>query len=573
VDKRTTFSTLVQHVKHVVTEAVANQDVPFEQTVSACQSRARDTSRNPLVSTLFAHHTQVHLGVVRLEGLSASRVPLPPPSTRFDMEFHLYQEDAGIRGEVLFATDLFKSSMIRCVVDVFQVILRTGVAGTPISCLPLRGIIPDALRHQLLQPKSPDYLRDKSIVDIWREQVCASHDAVAVQDNSSQLSYNELDQASDRLAAWLCSQSLLAESLVGVVAPRCCNTIAILLGVLKANLAYLPLDPRAQDGRIDTILSCTSNCHLVILGAGVKTPTVTGIVRFVHMHEISSSSAELRITKSPLANSLAYVMYTSGSTGLPKGVMVEHRGIVRLVKNGTAVKGLPSPPNLRIAHLSNLAFNASTWEIWAALLNGGTLVCLDYETVVDPVALGKAFEHHTIRAAILTPALVRECLEHAPDTLAHLDFLHVGGDRFREVDATAARGLVPIVNNVYGPTENTVLSTIHGVQENEVFANGVTIGTPINNAGAFVMDSRQQLVPFGVVGELVVTGAGLARGYTDAAWNKDRFIKVNIGGEGIRAYRTGDSVRLRPDGILECFRRIDLQVKIRGKISNFQGST
>jgi hypothetical protein len=256
-------------------------------------------------------------------------------------------------------------------------------------------------------------------------------------------------------------------------------------------------------------------------------------------------------------------MYTSGSTGKPKGVVIEHRGIIRLVKNGTAVERLPLPPKLRIAHLSNLAFDASTWEIYAALLNGGTLVCIDHQTVLDARVLGSAFERHAVCAAVLTPAIVRECLEHSPNTLARLDFLHVGGDRFRDADATAARKLVPIVNNVYGPTENTVLSTIHSVQGDEVFTNGVPIGTSITNSGAFVMDAQQRLVPPGVLRELVATGDGPARGYTEAAHN-NRFIQVTVDGRTQREYRTGDSVRLRTGGVLECFNRMDRQVKIRG---------
>lgn len=565
IDESTSFGALVQQVKTLVTEALANQDVPFEQVVSACRPGVRDTSRNPLVQILFAHHTQMDLGDVHLEGLEVSREPLPPASTRFDMEFHLYQDRSGIRGEVLFATDLFKPSTIHCVVDVFREVLRQGQEDTAISCLPLSGVMSNELRCSVSKVKAVEYPRDSSIVDIWREQVRMSGDGIAVEDRRSQMTYRELDEYSDRVAAWLSLQKVAAESLVGVLAPRSCETIAIFLGVLKANLAYLPLDTRAQAGRIDSILLCAPKCNFVILGSGVSRPVVSREVEFVNYLDMASIKTDFEPVIKTSATSLAYVMFTSGSTGTPKGVMVEHRGIVRLVKNGTAAEGLPLPPRLRIANLSNLVFDASTWEIWAALLNGGTLVCLDYESVVDVHALGQAFQEHAVSAAVLTPALVRECLEHSPETLSHLQFLHVGGDRFRDVDATAAKKLVPIVNNVYGPTENTVLSTIHSVQDEEVFANGVPIGSAINNSGAFVTDSRQRLVPPGVIGELVVTGDGLARGYTEETLNENRFVQLEVDGQRIRAYRTGDSVRCRPDGILECFQRIDTQVKVRGE--------
>ncbi|GKT95946.1 AMP-binding enzyme [Colletotrichum tofieldiae] len=244
--------------------------------------------------------------------------------------------------------------------------------------------------------------------------------------------------------------------------------------------------------------------------------------------------------------------------------MVEHRGIVRLVKQSNIVRELPKATH--IAHVSNIAFDASAWEMYTALLNGATLVCIDYFTTLDVRALEAVFARENIRVAMLSPALLKQCIANIPDTLAALEILYVGGDRLNPSDAKAAQALVRTgVYNAYGPTENTVASTIYKVKEGDAFEHGVPIGQAVSNSGAYIMDSRQQLVSIGVMGELVVTGDGLARGYTDPGLDKNRFMHVTIEGRLVRVYRTGDRARYRPsDGQIEFFGRIDQQTKIRG---------
>ncbi len=271
------------------------------------------------------------------------------------------------------------------------------------------------------------------------------------------------------------------------------------------------------------------------------------------------------IATRPSATSLAYVMFTSGSTGKPKGVMVEHRGIVREVKENNVMAKLQ--PGVRIAHLSNLAFDATTWEIHAALLNGGTVVCIDYFTTLDSKALEAVFVRERVTAAMLAPALLKQCLANMPATLGKLEVLYIGGDRLDTHDTIEAQTLMQTgsVYNSYGPTENTISSTIYKVIGNEYFVNGVPLGRALSNSGAYIMDIKQQLVSTGVMGELAVTGDGLARGYTNPALNQDRFIQITIEGRLVRAYRTGDRVRYRPkDGQIEFFGRMDQQIKIRG---------
>ncbi|EFQ86505.1 hypothetical protein PTT_18232 [Pyrenophora teres f. teres 0-1] len=219
-----------------------------------------------------------------------------------------------------------------------------------------------------------------------------------------------------------------------------------------------------------------------------------------------------------------------------------------------------------MAHMANLGFDASTWEIYGTLLRGGTLVCIHAETVLEAEAMLQVFRRHDIRTAFITTSLFRTYAEQLPAVITGLEMLCVGGERMHQHDLVAARENLPSkFMHVYGPTENTTFCTSFLVPREEQYANGIPIGRALSNSGAFVMDAKLRLVPLGVVGELVVTGDGLARGYTDPARNVDRFVLVEIGGKKVRAYRTGDYVRHRPtDGQLEFFGRIDGQVKIRG---------
>lgn len=257
-------------------------------------------------------------------------------------------------------------------------------------------------------------------------------------------------------------------------------------------------------------------------------------------------------------------MFTSGSTGRPKGVMIEHRSIVRLVKQPEVVSRLNYGSG--VAHMANIAFDMSTWEIYTAVLNGGTLVCFEFLTVLDTASLSARFIEEKVKFAKITPALLEQCIAEFPNMFQSVEVLLSAGDRLHPKIARQAlcysRGLFC---NTYGPTENTGHSTVFTLSCEFAVPDTVPIGHAVGGTGVVVMDATQRAVPDGVVGELVVVGDGLVCGYLDPHHNQDRFISVMIAGETIRAYWTGDLVRCRPrDGALEFIGRMDHQVKIRG---------
>ncbi|PSK46149.1 Nonribosomal peptide synthetase 2 [Elsinoe australis] len=567
VDDDDTLSTLVHRVRATSLAAFDNQDVPFERIVSKLLPGSRDTSRTPLTQLIFAVHAQQGLGQVKLEGLDVETIQ-STPSTRFDVECHLFQEEDKLDGTIVFADDLFRLETIETLVDVFHKILRQGLEQPEtarIAALPLTTGAAD-LTQEI--PCNRLESSDLSIIEIFRQQVAAHAEDIAVKDQSTKLTYVQLDEMSDHIAQWLRSQDIAKESIIGILSPRSCQSVATYLGVLKANLAYLPLDIRTPTARIESILSAVTGRRLVLTGDDsllhdLKVSNV-GQIRITDVLRVNVPQPHHDFFASePTATSLAYVIFTSGTTGRPKGVMIEHRGVVRLVKESNLVRFVPPRPI--VSYMANTAFDMSIWEMYTALLNGGTLICIDYLSSLDSQALKDVFTRECINTAMMSPAMVKQCLMNSTATLRDLRLLYIGGDRLDGRDALAAKELVQgPVYNVYGPTENSVASTLYEIDAEDMFVHGVPIGRSISNSETYVMDKWQQVLPVGTMGELVVAGDGLARGYTDPSLEKGRFVQIIVKGQAIRAYRTGDHVRYRRDGQLEFFGRTDSQVKIRG---------
>ncbi|PNP49913.1 hypothetical protein THARTR1_09443 [Trichoderma harzianum] len=568
------FETLVSQVREEMLLSFANQDVPFEKVVASLE-KDRDLSRHPLVQIVFALHSQRDLGKLKLESIDAELIA-PATTSRFDLEFHFFQEDEALQGQVIFSTDLYYSDTISNMMAIFRNILELGIASPTMAIDSLPLLRDDDLLKMgqlgISHIKQTDYPRDSSIIDVFSQQVVKQADKVAVKDLTSQLSYTELDEKSTMLASWLARRALAPETLVGVLADRSCLTIVAFLGIIKANLAYLPLDTRTPAGRMETILSSIPGRRLVLLGPGVARPILSlpsTDFEFISIEQIIDEMTQkavkyLTLSRQPSAKSLAYVMFTSGSTGMPKGVMIEHRSILRTAEIVTGMQHLL--PDLVIAHASNIAFDASTWEIYTALLNGGTVICLSHTTLLDYRILKTVIEEECIQALCITPALLKQHLLHRPLPISGVEVLYVVGDRLDPRDIATVKSLTQTkIVNGYGPTENTTFSTLYSITDDEPMTNGVPIGRPLRNSGAYVVDSQLQLVPLGVIGELLVTGDGLARGYLDTQQNVGRFVSFTVNGETTRAYLTGDYARYRSDGQLEYMGRKDGQIKIRGQ--------
>ncbi|HEX2187552.1 MAG TPA: non-ribosomal peptide synthetase, partial [Longimicrobiaceae bacterium] len=356
------------------------------------------------------------------------------------------------------------------------------------------------------------------------------------------------------------------DARVGLLFDRSCDMVLGMVAILRAGGAYVPLDPQHPPERLAWMLR-DSGARVLLAQESLRdllpAPGVE-VVSFRTGMEESAGAAPL--PPAPLApESLAYVTYTSGSTGTPKGVAVTHAGVVRLVRDTDYTDVGPGD---RVAQVSNAAFDAATWEVWGALLNGARLAGIPRETALDPDALGAALRAQGVTQAFLPTALFHRVAGERPEALAGLRYLVVGGeamDPVRSAAVLAAGGPGALVNG-YGPTEGTTFSTWHRVRGGEEPSAPLPLGRPVANTGAWVLDRRLEPAPPGVPGELYLSGPGLARGYLDRpALTAERFVPHPFAAEpGERLYRTGDRARWSDAGELEFLGRIDQQVKVRG---------
>lgn len=575
----TTFRRLCEDVRSTAAAAYEAQDVAFERIVHELQP-ARDLSRNPIVQVMIAVHPEedTHLGDDEGNLLEVKTVDVDPV-TRFDLELHFVKtrNGEGYGGRLLYSRDLYNQESAARLTTQLRTILRQaiGVEGNHINA-DLRldeFMLPNAVesleRFGLLKDTTYPFPGDQGLGDLFRESVRMNGDRVAVKDAYRSVSYKELDAMSDLVAHHLLALGLPAETLVGLFCVRSVHYIACILGILKAGLAYLPLDPQLPHDRIVTLLSDIPQRSPVYCDASVQDLNRRDVVHnFVDVESVLAESYDPKRTTQlagrATGRSLAYAMYTSGSTGKPKAVLIEQRSIARLAFSMSVVE--PRPGQVW-AHISNTAFDSSTWEIWTPLLNGGTVVCFDRMTVLDFHLLRSAFETHGVDIAFLTTALAAKCLHETPSLIAGLEVLATGGERCDSRDLTAMSELIRgYVAHVYGPTESTTYATVYRLSRGESFKDAVPIGRPLSNTTAYILDSKRRLLPVGVVGDLYLGGDGLARGYGDDEQTRRAFDSVKLFDVELRLYRTGDKARWRTsDGHIEFMGRSDNQIKLRGQ--------
>ncbi|KAF6556339.1 amino acid adenylation domain-containing protein, partial [Paenibacillus sp. EKM202P] len=425
-------------------------------------------------------------------------------------------------------------------------------------------VLSEQEREQILRvwgDTAAEYPSKQTIHGLFEAQAVQTPEQPALYFEGEQLTYRELNERANRLARTLRSQGVTKDHLVGLMTERSVDLIVGMLGILKAGGAYVPIDPTYPEERIRYMLDDSgaelllTQSHLVDKVAFDGQVLVLNGAESVH-HEDGSNLEPL---SGP--NDLTYVIYTSGTTGQPKGVMVEHRNVVRLVKNTNYAQ---LDADTRILQTGAIVFDASTFEIWGALLNGGQLVLVSQDVILDALKLKEAVRSHGITTMFLTTPLFNQLSQQNLALFEGVRELLVGGDVMSAPHMNRVLEAHPSlrISNIYGPTENTTFSTVHAITG--VQSESVPIGRPIHNSTAYVVDRSMRLQPVGVWGELLVGGDGVARGYRNRPdLTSEKFIDSPFR-SGERCYRTGDMVRLNADGSLEYKGRIDAQVKIRG---------
>ncbi|NJR56939.1 MAG: amino acid adenylation domain-containing protein [Acaryochloris sp. CRU_2_0] len=382
-----------------------------------------------------------------------------------------------------------------------------------------------------------------------------------------------MNQQANQLAHHLRSLGVNPGARVGLCVERSLAMVVGMVAILKAGGAYVPLDPAYPPERLAFMVQ-DAQISVLVGQANLLTPFLEHkALQIVVLETGSESLASTTASQENLNNlvtvttpeSLAYIIYTSGSTGKPKGVTVPHRAVNRLVCNTNYIDFQMGD---RIAQVSNASFDAATFEVWGALLNGVQLVGIDREVSLSPQSFAEALKTQQITILFLTTALFNQIANQVPDAFKAMRYLLFGGEISNPtlVKRVLEQGAPQALLHVYGPTENTAFTTWYPIQTVTDSTTNLPIGKPIANTQVYILDEQLQLTPMGIPGELYVGGDGLAQGYFQRAEvTAECFIPDPFSDNPLaRLYRTGDWVRYRSDGDIEFLERIDHQVKIRG---------
>jgi amino acid adenylation domain-containing protein len=560
-----TWRRLLQQVRRITLEAYGAQDLPFERLVEELQP-ARDLGRTPVFQVMCALQN-VPSGPLAVPPLQLEPLILEVVAAKFDLTLSVEDTARGLVGTWEYSRDLFDGPSVRRMAAHFENVLAAAASDPdlPLSRLPL---LSAAERHEVLSEwndSARDYPREHLIHELFEAQVRRSPGAVAVTFRERLLTYAELNARANRLAHWLRAHGVRQDVLVAVLAERSLEMIIALLGILKAGGAYAPLEPQTPPQRLRFLLSDLDSPVLLTQGALLLEVEAAGGFSGPVLCLDAEAFEDEREDDPDFtgdAAQLAYINYTSGSTGAPKGVIVPHRGVTRLVCDPNYMR---FGPGERFLQLSTYAWDAATWEIWGALLHGGCLVMIARETVLDFPALARTVVEERITALYLTTALFNQVIDFAAEGLTGLRTLIVGGETASVPHFRRAVRLLPETRiiNEYGPTENTSFSSWELVTEVPE-AGALPIGRPLSRSRAYVLDRELEPVPVGVAGELLLGGDGLARGYLRRPdLTAERFVPSPLGA-GERLYRSGDLSFWGADGRLGFLGRTDFQIKIRG---------
>jgi amino acid adenylation domain-containing protein len=532
----------------------------------------RDPSRTPLVPVTF--NVDRVTNPANFAELTVDVSTNPKSFLNFDLSLNIRDNGEEMHLECDFDTDLFHVETVHRWLGHYTTLLEAVVAdpGQLVSELPLLTL---AERERILvqwNQTETDY-PSRTIAELFEAQAAQRPGAIALVFGHRELTYGELNARANQLAHYLKTLGVGPDKLVGLCLERSLEMIIALLGILKAGGAYVALEGNIPPERMRSMLEAAQPC-VILVQSKLQKATVEAAWAQSEQGAVTpvvSLEKEARaIARKSIANldgaagpeSLAYVCFTSGSTGQPKGVCIPHRGVVRLVRQTNYISVSAADVFLQFAPVS---FDASTFEIWGCLLNGARLVVFPPE-LLSLAELGSVIRKHQVSVLWLTAGLFHQMVEEQLESLKRVRQLLAGGDVLSVAHvrkAIESFGEGRLING-YGPTENTTFTCCHPITRASVERHSIPIGRPVANTHCFILDRNLQPVPIGVGGELFTGGDGLARGYLNDVELTARKFVPDPSRPGTLLYRTGDLTRYLPDGNIEFLGRADLLVKIRG---------
>ncbi|MGN5649109.1 amino acid adenylation domain-containing protein [Bacillus sp. Brlt_9] len=579
------FKELLNRVKQVNLAAYENQDVPFERLVELLNP-VRTRNSHPLFQVMLAFQNTPE-ATFDAPDIEASLEIQSVGSAKFDLTFEISESNGvdgtpkGLHGLLEFSTDLYKRETVQKLIERY-ILLLDDAAENPNQSIGRLEILTLAEKNTVLEKWNGGFqiVPEMTLSQLFEKQTHINPNAIAVVFEDEKLTYEELNEKANKIARLLIANGIGPDQLVALAMPSSLNMVVSLLAVLKAGAGYLPLDPDYPSDRISFMLqdakpSCVLTNSDVEIECDEELKILVDDEKVIkEIEKYSEDNIDEMERVKPLTPShIAYVIYTSGSTGRPKGVMIPHQNVVRLL--GATDHWFQFDANDVWTMFHSYAFDFSVWEIWGPLLYGGRLVVVPHTVSRSPKEFLQLLVKEKVTVLNQTPSAFYQLMqadrenEEIGQTLS-LRYVVFGGEALElsRLEDWYSRHPhnAPKLINMYGITETTVHVSYIELDENIVSlrANSL-IGCSIPDLKVYVLDNYLQPVPPGVVGEMYVAGAGLARGYLGrAGLTAERFIADPFGKPGTRMYRTGDLARWRKDGTLDYIGRADHQIKIRG---------
>lgn len=554
------FRQVMHHLRKAMLGAHRHQEVPYWMIMKKLEQK-RDGSYNPLFQVGFTFAPPMKL---KLQGLTVESISIHGGGSQLDMFPTFWDSEQGIYGQFEYNTDIFDETTIERFANNYLTLLKAVMvdANQPISLVP---ILAESERKQLLvewNATETTYPKTSGIHQLFEMQVMQTPDAIAVVSEENQLTYRELDRRANQLAHLLRTLGVGPETLVGICMERSAEMLVGVLGILKAGGAYVPLDPEFPKERVGYMLY-HSEVRVLLTQQQLKAELPENVARVICLdtdwEEISQESEEILPNETRPEN-VAYVMYTSGSTGVPKGVQIPHEAVVNFLTSMRQLPGMTGQDVLLA--VTTLSFDISVLELFLPLTVGARTVIVSRDVASDGKQLLEVLESSKVTVMQATPATWRLLIAADWKGSNHLKVL-CGGEAMPTDLAHELIGRAASVWNMYGPTETTVWSTCYHLTDPE---GPILIGRPIANTQIYILDGQMQPVPVGVPGEIHIGGAGVGRGYLkQPEMTMERFVPDPFGKEtNARLYKTGDFGRYLRDGSIEYLHRIDNQIKVRG---------